>query len=827
MNSFYDSVYEAIDKTYEDFILMGDFNAKIGKPQKDEYLIMKQYGYGTRNSRGQRLIDFAIENKLAIINTFYRKKEKRKWTWQSPNGQHKNEIDFILSNHPQQFQDIETLNINFASDHRPLRARISLNKPLKTRTKFVSKQNSTLKSEEEIKIYQETLKTQIPTIDTEPTVPGSVQDYYDRIITCITDSLQVARIPHPTKPYSVLTEKTERLLKRRQELQRAKNKTRTMKNELKALYKLTSKYIKKDYKTHRTNTLQKHIEQSGSIKKGYKKLRTNKTWIESLKEMGGRESVYNRKDIINIATKFYKNLYSAPDSIRYSNLIGNDCTDTDTETPQTQIELIDDNEVIETIKRLKSDKSPGSDNITNDALKTACFILATPLAKLFNLILETGITPSQWSESKIILLYKKGDPKDIGNYRPISLLPSIYKLFSTLINQRISAALEKNQPIEQAGFRKKYSTIDHIHTLELIIEKYQEQQRPLYIIFIDYQKAFDTIFHESIWASLKSQNVERKYINILKYLYSNSSSRVKLETVGPEFPIRRGVRQGDPISPRIFIAVLESIISELDWKNCGLSIEGRYLSHLRFADDLVLLSESSQQLQYMLDTLHKASRQVGLEMNITKTKVMTNFKKSNIGIDNDFINYVDHYIYLGKQIGFNRESNSLEVERRVKHTWNKYWSYKEIFKSEMPIKIKKTIMDSCLIPCLTYACQTWKFTNKIKNKIVTCQRGMERSMMNIKKIEKINHTKIRSKTKTIDALSYSQKLKWKWAGHIARLKDQRWTKTVTLWRGPSGKRCRGRPYARWDDEIKKIAGPKWHQIAQDREKWKALEEAFT
>lgn len=300
-----------------------------------------------------------------------------------------------------------------------------------------------------------------------------------------------------------------------------------------------------------------------------------------------------------------------------------------------------------------------------------------------------------------------------------------------------------------------------------------------------------------------------------------------METTGPNFPVRRGVRQGDPLSPKIFIAVLESIINKLDWGNCGLYIQGKYLNHLRFADDLVLLSESNLQLQYMLYTLHSASRQVGLEMNITKTKVMTNFKKSQVKINNNPLDYVDQYVYLGKQIGFNRDSNESEVERRVKQTWVKYWNNKEIFKSDMPTKLKKRVMDSCLIPCLTYACQTWKFTNAIKNKITTCQRGMERSMLSIKKIQKIKHNIIRTQTKAIDALNYSQKLKWKWAGHIARMKDLRWTNIVTSWKGPPGKRRRGRPYTRWEDDIKRITGPKWQQIAQDREKWKALEEAFT
>ncbi|GBP18366.1 Putative uncharacterized transposon-derived protein F52C9.6 [Eumeta japonica] len=100
-------------------------------------------------------------------------------------------------------------------------------------------------------------------------------------------------------------------------------------------------------------------------------------------------------------------------------------------------------------------------------------------------------------------------------------------------------------------------------------------------------------------------------------------------------------------------------------------------------------------------------------------------------------------------------------------------------------------------------------------------------MLNISKLQKIRHTDIRSKTKTIDALNHALRLKLKWAGHVARLKDGRWTHKITSWKGPEGKRCRGRPFARWEEDIKKIAGPKWQQIAQNRENWQKLEEAFT
>ncbi|CAH4027834.1 unnamed protein product [Pieris brassicae] len=173
-----------------------------------------------------------------------------------------------------------------------------------------------------------------------------------------------------------------------------------------------------------------------------------------------------------------------------------------------------------------------------------------------------------------MLIYKKGDRCDVANYRPITLLPCLYKLFSSLKNQEISIILDAEQSMEQAGFRKSFSTIDHIHTLELLIEKYQERQRALYIAYIDYKKPFDTVSHSSIWKALPEQGVAKEYIQILKSIYSNNTGRVKLENVGPSIPIKRGVTQGDPTSLMLFIAVLESIIRELDWGTSGLNING-------------------------------------------------------------------------------------------------------------------------------------------------------------------------------------------------------------------------------------------------------------
>ncbi|KAJ2938173.1 hypothetical protein O0L34_g18513 [Tuta absoluta] len=335
----------------------------------------------------------------------------------------------------------------------------------------------------------------------------------------------------------------------------------------------------------------------------------------------------------------------------------------------TNVPKIEEREVFNHINLLSNEKSPGPDGICNEALKLGKPIILHHLTNLFNMILDTEEIPMQWCTSDIILLYKKGDPLDIGNYRPISLMASTYKLFTSIILKRITPIIDQDQPMEQAGFRSGFSTTDHIHTLEQVLEKFKEFNRPLYLAFIDYSKAFDTISHNSIWKALESTKLDVKYIRILKNIYRNSVSRVKLETTGKDIKIERGVRQGDPLSPKLFIAVLENIFKKLNWSQKGIRINGHLLNHLRFADDIVIFAETPRDLELMMCSLDEESSKVGLELNTSKTKAMSNSQKRPININGKRIEYVDNYVYLGKQISFSKTSNEEEVLRRSNLAW--------------------------------------------------------------------------------------------------------------------------------------------------------------
>ncbi|GBP80410.1 Retrovirus-related Pol polyprotein from type-2 retrotransposable element R2DM; Endonuclease [Eumeta japonica] len=228
----------------------------------------------------------------------------------------------------------------------------------------------------------------------------------------------------------------------------------------------------------------------------------------------------------------------------------------------------------------------------------------------------------------------------------------------------MSPMLDEQQPVEQAGFRRSFSTIDHIHTVKQILEKYNEYNKKVYIAFIDYAKAFDSLNHSYIWNTLEHQEIPASYINIIEKIYVHSQASIQLETLGKDFPIKRGVRQGDSLSPKLFSAVLENIFRNLNWEGFGLNINGSRLNHLRFADDLVLFEEKPEILEQMIKSLSKESETTGLKMNLTKTKIMTNSIKVDITVNGATLQFVNEYTYLGQLIS-PKDLITKEVNTRI------------------------------------------------------------------------------------------------------------------------------------------------------------------
>ena len=138
------------------------------------------------------------------------------------------------------------------------------------------------------------------------------------------------------------------------------------------------------------------------------------------------------------------------------------------------------------------------------------------------------------------------------NYRPVSILSILYKVFSRMLSERLSVILMPLQAVDQAAYRKSFSTDDHTFVVTQLVEKTRELNLPLWFVLIDFTKAFDTVDRGMLWKVLEEQGVPAHYVSLLQSLYSGQQAYVRTDVSSRRFSIFRGVRQGDPISPLFF-----------------------------------------------------------------------------------------------------------------------------------------------------------------------------------------------------------------------------------------------------------------------------------
>ena len=310
------------------------------------------------------------------------------------------------------------------------------------------------------------------------------------------------------------------------------------------------------------------------------------------------------------------------------------------------------------------------------------------------------------------------------------------------------------------------------------------------------------------------------YVNVLKHIYKQAKSFIRLHKDSKPFQVSRGVRQGDTSSPKLFTACLEKVFRKLNWSRRGILIDGEYLSHLRFADDIIIFTRNIAELHEMLQELNQASLEVGLSMNFKKTKIMRNkhaeVTNRKITIDSNEIEEVNHYIYLGQRISMETASKEQEIKRRITLGWQAFGRASAIFiNKEIPTCLKRQVYNQCIIPTVTYGSETWNLTKIQTMKLRSTQRAHERIMLNITWRDHKTAEWIREQTKLRDILETISKAKWTWAGHLTRRTDNRWTTKLTFWQPRGHTRNKGRPKFRWRDDLDKFR-KHWHRDASDR-----------
>ena len=186
-------------------------------------------------------------------------------------------------------------------------------------------------------------------------------------------------------------------------------------------------------------------------------------------------------------------------------------------------------EISRCIHRLNNGKASGPDKILNEYIKSTKETFLPIYENLFNIILDTGCFPEQWSTGTISPIYKnKGDRLTPQNYRPITILSCLGKLFTTILNGRLNGYLGDLLSENQAGFRKHYSTLDNIFSMHALTELLKSQKKKLFCCFVDFSSASDSVWRIGLWKKILEHNIDGKVFKVIFNMYHGIKSYVSL-----------------------------------------------------------------------------------------------------------------------------------------------------------------------------------------------------------------------------------------------------------------------------------------------------------
>ena len=393
---------------------------------------------------------------------------------------------------------------------------------------------------------------------------------------------------------------------------------------------------------------------------------------------------------------------------------------------QVEVEELDKEitqaEILQAIDKQKKGKSAGLDEISPELIKLTKPQIIKYLHKLFQKLYDTSTYPKEWAKSIIIPIHKKGSKLILDNYRGISLLSVTSKLFTSIIYNRLYTWLENNMKIceEQAGFRRHFSTVDHIYTLYSMVNNrlHGQKKGKLYVAFIDFKKAFDTVNRNVLWECMKEEGISTKMIKMIKGIYSIVTATVRFgNKFSEDIDCPLGVKQGCLLSPLLFSILINKVarkIAEKGRAGYQFVTGGKEIFSLLFADDIVLVSLTPSGLQNQLNNLKIESEKLGLEVNLNKTKAVIFRGGGYIGkaekwyYGQEKIEIVNSYKYLGYTFTTKLSTEIALAEFAGRAKGKVISIFKALYKiGKVDISIFFHLFDCQVKPMILYASEIW------------------------------------------------------------------------------------------------------------------------
>lgn len=479
---------------------------------------------------------------------------------------------------------------------------------------------------------------------------------------------------------------------------------------------------------------------------------------------------------------------------------------------------------------LKSRKAIGKDEVPAELLKALDEDMKQLLFEIIKDIYTSGDIPEDFKESKIVLLPKKQKSKKCEDFRTLSLLSHASKILTTIIKRRIEKNIDENLNCDQFGFRNGRGTREAILALRIITEESLRVNKPVFIAFVDLQKAFDNVNWNIMMKILEEIGLNFKDRRIIFNLYKNQKAYIELGEESEVASIRKGVRQGCQISPYLFNIYIEKAIEEIKECCTGILLSGRRVQMLRFADDIAVLAPDEFNLKRSLETMNEVFEKYRMRINMKKTEILVCSREKeevNIYVNEEKIKQISAFKYLGSNITDDAKSTN-DIKQRIalaKTAFNKKKSL--LCSNNINIDIRKHLIKSLVWSVALYGSESWTISERDRKRIEAFEMWCWR------RLEKIKWTEKMSNERVLERVKESRQI-WKmlvdrrhrWIGHLFRHNEF----LVDIVEGRrDGRQGRGRPRLAFMEQVVKASGcnsyREMKEKTSNRDEWRAANQS--
>jgi hypothetical protein len=436
----------------------------------------------------------------------------------------------------------------------------------------------------------------------------------------------------------------------------------------------------------------------------------------------------------------------------------------------------------------------------------------------------------------IVPLYKgKGDRKAADNYRGISLLSIPGKVYTQILMQRVYQQVDGQLHECQSAFRRGRGLGDAVFTLRMVMSRCKEFSQPMHMAFVDLRKAYDSVDRGMLWLALRKFGVHPKLLELLIDLHVGTQAAVKMEghRAADWFDVDVGVRQGCVIAPLLFNMYMDLVVKAALQRmpaGCGVQMvfnaDGEFFSAaadrgdapqqwflnvLLYADDLVLLSHSPDELQEMLRVLDATCSDFGLSVNATKTEVMSmcpgaggeQQQVGDVQLADGVARCVSQFRYLGGMVD-PVGTCERELTARIGRAMGKFKQLGAVWRNRrLSLRTRVRCYQCYVLPILLFGSEFWALT---QGQYLRMERAHSRCMRKLLRVSLTDRHELVQLQQLCRLPSVQQLLRARrlqWLGHVLRMGPGRLARMALLSCPAQGTRRVGRPCMRWDADCMK------------------------